>query len=92
MKVIINLFNAFHFFKCGLAKPLHSLKPIIIFANYNPKKQDWEHALQNIWSPALIEVENALHPDAAFIKHKLFKCKLPQARPKVTGLFELSKI
>jgi len=89
MKVIINLFNAFNFFRIGLAKPLFSLKPIIIFSNVNPKKKDWEQSLQNLWNPTLLEIQNVLKPqERLFISPKMINFK-SQTRPKVNGLFEL---
>lgn len=92
MKVIINLFNAFNSFRYGLAKPLFSLKPIIIFSNINPKKKDWEHPAQNLWSPALAEIQNVLRPhENNYIVPKMVAFKSIK-RPIVTGLFELSTL
>lgn len=90
MKVLISLFHAFNFFKFGLAKPLFSLKPIIIFANFNPRKKDWETHPHFMWSPALCELERALNPsEPAFYQAKFTEFKAKNY-PKFEGLFELS--
>ena len=92
MKIIINLFNTFGFFKCGFSKPLFSFKPIIIFSNFNPKKKDWDQTIHNYWSPLLLELKTVIKPsEQLFVQPQVLPIKVKR-NSKFNGLFELRKI